>query len=79
MPNNAVPLPHTNLPQVIAQGHAVTNDYVIVSAPGRDGEKGSVHVYAYSSTDEQWSLLQTVTSELWSLGKRQKRDNSGRV
>lgn len=70
-------LPHTNLPQVIAQGHAVTNDYVIVSAPGHNGEKGSVHVYTYSNTDEQWSLLQTVTSELWSLGKL--RVNSGRA
>lgn len=72
VPNCALPFPQTNyLSQVVAQGRAVTNDYVIVSAPGRSEEKGSVHVYTYSDTDERWSLLQTVTSELWSLGKRQ--------
>ncbi|CAM9102436.1 unnamed protein product [Scytosiphon promiscuus] len=55
--------------QVVAQGNDVINDYVIVSAPGRDGEKGSVHVYTYSETESRWSLLQTITSELWSLGQ----------
>ena len=55
--------------QVIAQGRAVTNDYVIVSAPGRLGGRGSVHVYTYSDDDGQWRLLQTVTSDLWSLGE----------
>lgn len=54
--------------QVVAQGRAVTNDYAIVSAPGRNGEQGSVHIYTYSDNEEQWSALQTVTSELWSVG-----------
>ncbi|CAM9122390.1 unnamed protein product, partial [Hapterophycus canaliculatus] len=55
--------------QVAAQGDDVINDNVVVSAPGRDGEKGSVHVYTYTETEARWSLLQTITSELWSLGQ----------
>ncbi|CAM9244645.1 unnamed protein product, partial [Sphacelaria rigidula] len=53
--------------QVVAQGDAVTNDYVIVSAPGKDAEKGSVHVYTYVAATKTWRMLQTITSELWSL------------
>lgn len=55
--------------QVVAQGDAVTNDYVIVSAPGKDAEKGSVYVYTYVEATESWRMLQTITSELWSLGE----------
>eukprot|EP00752_Nemacystus_decipiens_P003960 g3626.t1 len=57
--------------QVIARGHEVTNDKVVVSAPGRNDEQGSVHVYTYTEIEARWSLLQTVTSELWSLGQDQ--------
>ena len=59
---------------MIARGHGVTNDNIVVSAPGRNGEQGSVHVYTYAESEARWSLLQTVTSELWSLGE--KRGNS---
>ncbi|CAM9924718.1 unnamed protein product, partial [Discosporangium mesarthrocarpum] len=52
--------------QVVVQGHSVTNDYAIVSAPGRTGERGSVHVYTYDDTMEQWRSLQILNSELWS-------------
>lgn len=55
--------------QVIARGHDVTNDNVIVSAPGRNGERGSVHVYTYVEGAAAWGLTQTVTGELWSLGE----------
>ncbi|CAM9763265.1 unnamed protein product [Pylaiella littoralis] len=55
--------------QVIARGHEVTNDNVIVSAPGRNGERGSVHVYTYVEGAAAWSLTQTVTGELWSVGQ----------
>ena len=48
----------------------MTNDNVVVSAPGRNGERGSVHVYTYTDTEARWSLLQTVTSELWSRGEK---------
>lgn len=58
--------------QVVAQGHAATNDYVIVSAPGRNGEQGSVHIYTYSDSDEEWTSLQTVSGELWSVGKSKR-------
>ena len=27
-------------------------------------------MYAYTETEARWSLLQTVTSELWSLGEK---------
>lgn len=54
---------------MIARGHEVTNDNVIVSAPGRNGERGSVHVYTYVEGEAAWRLTQTVTGELWSLGE----------
>ena len=50
------------------------NDYAIVSAPGRFGERGSVHVYTYSDSEAEWSTLQTLTSELWSLGESSQVD-----
>lgn len=53
----------------MVQGRGVTNDYVIVSAPGRSGERGAVYVYTFSDSEQTWSMLQSITSELWSLGE----------
>lgn len=58
----------------MALGDDVTNDIVVVSAPGRNGEQGSAYVYTYTESEERWSLLQTVTSELWSLGECMLRE-----
>ncbi|CAN0221418.1 unnamed protein product, partial [Ectocarpus sp. 12 AP-2014] len=41
--------------QVMALGDDVTNDIVVVSAPGRNGEQGSVYVYTYTESEERWS------------------------
>ncbi|CAM9476002.1 unnamed protein product [Chrysoparadoxa australica] len=52
--------------QVLVQGRAPGDDYAIVSAPGREGEKGVLFVFTHDSV-AGWSLLQELRSDQFSL------------